>query len=92
MSDRSCFEVKLFGGILFKDYWNLKDNPLFVRLDKKSKPYFYFQELPCSTCEKIDSLSTLSNYLKKSDWVFIPKYWDYLSIGLQAMINIPKTG
>ena len=89
--DRKVYDSKFFGGIDFKDYWDLHSHPLYIRLDKKISCYFEIKELPTEGFTKADSLSALVNYVRKHDWAFLPRYWKVISIEIQAAINIPYT-
>lgn len=86
--ERKSYDIKFFGGRDFVDYWNLQEHPLYVSLEKK-KPYFNIRELSTEGFEKVDSLHSLANFLRKNDWVFQSRYWSYISNEVQAAINIP---
>ena len=88
--ERTSYDVKFFGGLDFHDYWNLNEHPLYVLLENK-KPYFNIRELPKHGFEKIDSLQSLADFLRRNDWVFQSKYWPYIYNEVQAAINIPYT-
>jgi len=90
-ADRKIYDTKLFGGIEFQDFWNLREHPLYIRLEKKQRPHFIFNEIPTLGYQKVDSLTGLANLLRKSDWVFLPRYWKHISYEIQSTINIPYT-
>ena len=89
--DRKLYKVKLFGGIEFKDYWDLSRHPLYITLDKKQKPYFRIKEMPTAGYTKATSLTDIASYLRENEWSFESKYWKVISNEIQAAINIPHT-
>lgn len=88
--ERKKYDTKCIREICFTDYWNLKSFPLYVKLEKKQRPYFIAKELPAKGYEKINSLQSLTNYINKFDWSFKIKYWQSISRNIQAAIEIPN--
>lgn len=89
--NRESYDTKLFGAIQFEDYWNLEKHPLYLKLNKKEKPYLLFNEEPIKGYEKVKSLTDVANFLRRNDWAFQNKYWGNISHTIQAAINLPYT-
>ena len=85
------YESKSIDGIDFEDYWNLREHPLYIQLNKKQKPYFRFSEIPEEDYEMVNSLTELKIVLNKHDWSCGDRYWKNIAISIQNAMNIPYT-
>ncbi|KAF2520066.1 hypothetical protein E0W68_02260 [Flavobacterium salilacus subsp. salilacus] len=91
MMEKKSYDIKLFGGIEFEDYWNLREHPLYVLVNKKHKPYIQFLEEPADGFEKVTSLHSIALYLRSNGWTFESKYWQHISIRLKGALYFPYT-
>lgn len=85
------YESKLIRGIDFEDYWNLREHPLYIKLNKKEKPYLRFSEIPEEGYEMISSLTAIRMILDKVEWSSQDRYWKNIARSIQSAINIPYT-
>ncbi len=92
MQELKCYETKSFDGCTFYDYWNLKNHPLYILVEKKiGVPYIRFDEQHFDKSTKVDSLTAVKRFLDKAPWTAEPKYSKHITKTIQSMIDIPWT-
>lgn len=83
------YEIKLIGGIYFEDYWNLREHPLYIQLNKNQKPYLRYIEIPTEGFTMVNSLTAIRIVLDQHDWSGEKRYWKNIARNIQSAINIP---
>ena len=92
MQELKYYEIKSFDGCTLYDYWDLKNHPLYISVDKTiAIPYMRFDEQYFDKSTKVDSLTAVRRFLDKVPWTAEPKYRKHITKVIQSIINIPWT-
>lgn len=84
-----CHDLKFIGNLQFYDYWDLKTHPLYISATKSKSPYIKMDEIPFKDSEEVSSLTAISRYLAKYNWIYEPRYWKKVAPHIQASLNVP---